>query len=159
MEEDGGREVTIGDYAVTTDSGVLTAHGIGSCVVVSIYDRRKKVGGLIHALLPKQDPKVVKSAKYADTGIELLWEESKREGGVEFEAKIAGGAAMFGSNTGKRNFQSALKKLRELNIKLIAKDIGGARGRNCFFYINSGKMKIMHSIRENFSVRWVEKTI
>jgi chemotaxis protein CheD len=159
MEEDGGREVTIGDYAVVRSRGVLSAHGVGSCIVVSIYDNRRKIGGLVHALLPHQDRKVVKSAKYVDTAIEFLWKGMGRRGGREFEAKLAGGATMFGSDTGKRNLESAVEKLNELGIRVVAKDVGGKRGRNCFFYIDSGKMKILSSIKEDFSVRWIEKII
>jgi chemotaxis protein CheD len=159
MEEDGEREVTIGDYAVVRKRGLLSAHGIGSCLVVSIYDNEKKIGGVVHALLPNQDEKVVKSAKYVDTAIEFLWKEMKRRGGRKFEAKLAGGATMFGSDTGKRNLDSAIEKLNELGIRVVAKDVGGERGRNCFFEVDSGKMRILYSIREDFSVKWMEKII
>jgi chemotaxis protein CheD len=159
MEENEGREVTIGDYSVNVGDGVLTAHGIGSCVAVSIYDKEKRVGGMLHALLPKQDPKVVRSAKYVDTGLELLWKEARQMGGKNFVGKIAGGATMFGSDTGEKNVMSAEKKLEEIGIKIEGKDAGGERGRNCFFYLKNGKMKVVQSVRVNFSVKWLERVI
>ena len=159
MGENEGREVTIGDYSAGTGNALLTAHGIGSCVAVSIYDKEKKAGGMLHALLPKQDPKVVRSAKYVDTGIELLWQEARKIGGRNFVGKLAGGATMFGSDTGKKNVKSAEKKPEALKIKIEGKEVGGERGRNCFFHLKNGKMKVVQSIRVDFSVKWLEKVI
>ena len=156
-EEDGGREVTLGDYAVA--KGKFACHGVGSSLVISMRDNERKVGGVAHALLPRQDEKVVKSAKYVDNAIEFLWEEMKRKEGKKFEAKLVGGATIFGSVTGERNLESAIKKLNELGVGMVAKDVGGGRGRNCLFDVESGKIKILYSIREGFLVKWTEKII
>jgi chemotaxis protein CheD len=147
------------DYTVVKMKGELACHGVGSCIVISIYDNERKIGGVVHALLPNQDEKVVKSAKYVDTAIEFLWKEMRRRGGKELEAKLAGGSDAFGGDTGKRNVKSAIEKLNELGIKVVAKDVGGERGRNCFFEVDSGKMRILYSIREDFSVKWMERII
>ena len=158
-EEDGGREVTLGDYAVAKGKGKFACHGVGSSLVISMCDNERKVGGVAHALLPRQDEKVVKSAKYVDTAIEFLWEEMKRKEGKKFEAKLVGRATIFGSVTGERNLESAIKKLNELGVRMVAKDVGGGRGRNCLFDVELGKIKILYSIREGFLVKWTEKII
>ena len=73
--------------------------GLGSCCGVVLYDEINKVAGLVHILLSdsKYEKNVVNKAKYADTGIILLYEEMKKAGANArfIKAKLAGGAHMF----------------------------------------------------------------
>lgn len=44
-------EVKMGNIAVTRGSDNLTVSGIGSCLVITLYDPKLKTGGLAHAML------------------------------------------------------------------------------------------------------------
>ncbi|MDP0487993.1 MAG: hypothetical protein Q7K36_00610, partial [Fusobacterium sp. JB020] len=64
-------------------------------------------------------------------------------------AKIVGGAELFSINSrilksdvGKRNAKMCKEILKDLNIPLIASDIGGNSGRSATFYVQSNKLKI-----------------
>jgi chemotaxis protein CheD len=76
--------------------------------------------------------------KYADTAIPLLVQKLITSGANKnnLKAKIAGGASMFSfadkspmMDIGKRNAEAVKSILKELNIPIIAEDIGGNKGR------------------------------
>jgi chemotaxis protein CheD len=61
------------------------------------------------------------------------------------EAKIAGGAAMFGNSSktmdiGKRNVETIKSILKKENIKIIAEDTGGNRARSIEFNIDNSEL-------------------
>lgn len=64
-------------------------------------------------------------------------------------AKIAGGATMFSFGgksdlvqVGARNAEASIKKLKELNIPIIAQDTGANYGRTVIFYPENGNYVI-----------------
>ena len=89
--------------------------------------------------------------KFADTGIEELIRQIVAKGASRqrLVAKIAGGAQMFAfqSNNstmrvGDRNVQASLKKLKEMNIPVLAQDTGDSYGRTVIFYPENGNFVI-----------------
>jgi chemotaxis protein CheD len=142
--------VETGNLKVADGANTLTTRALGSCVAITLYDKTKKIGGMVHFILP-ENPGGKKREKYADTGIKLLLEkmieeEARKENLV---AKMIGGAIMFGEFTddvensiGKRNVKKAKNVLRELGIKLTAHDTGGDYGRSVKFHLSDGKVYI-----------------
>ena len=67
-------EVNISKCVLSTNSEiVLKAHSLGSCLGVSFYDYRRKIGVMIHSLLPfyQGTPKKLEEpAVFVDTGVE-----------------------------------------------------------------------------------------
>ncbi|NMA02443.1 MAG: chemotaxis protein CheD [Clostridia bacterium] len=143
-------KVGMADLAVCKAPQKLMTAGLGSCVGVCIYDPRTKVGGLAHIMLPNSDQvKVVHNkAKYADTGIELLLEKMQELGAIKnrMQAKIAGGAQMFGNSTmmriGERNTEEVIKILQTLKIPVLANETGGNFGRTIIFNPDNGELYI-----------------
>jgi chemotaxis protein CheD len=85
--------------------------------------------------------------KFADTGIEELVKQIVAKGGnkTRLVAKIAGGAQMFAFQSqnatmrvGDRNVAASWKKLKELNIPVLAQDTGDSYGRTVIFYPENG---------------------
>ncbi len=85
--------------------------------------------------------------KFADTGIEELVRQIVALGADRHKlvAKIAGGAQMFAFSTtndkmrvGDRNVAASLKKLKEMNIRVLAQDTGDSYGRTVIFYPETG---------------------
>lgn len=144
--------VGMGELAVTLDpSGVITAYGLGSCVMVTLYDPLTKAGGAIHIVLP--DSTAVKNkdnpAKFADTGIPLLLSKVVEAGArrERIVAKAVGGAQMFASpgglsvlDIGTRNARAALQALDSLKIHVVSSDLGGTNGRTAHFKLADGSL-------------------
>ncbi|WP_130807024.1 chemotaxis protein CheD [Senegalia massiliensis] len=133
--------------------GTLVTLGLGSCVGIAIYDKRKKIAGLAHIMLPssKEIKNNSNKAKFADSGIELLINKMESIGAnkINMVAKLAGGAQMFKFNNnndilkiGERNIIASKSKLKELGIKLISEDTGGNFGRTIEFSSYDGSLKI-----------------
>ncbi|HHV97751.1 MAG TPA: chemotaxis protein CheD [Clostridiaceae bacterium] len=133
--------------------GILITLGLGSCVGVALYDRKTKVIGLAHIMLPSSAnvKKIDNEAKFADTAIVKLLNDMYKLGASKenIVAKLAGGAQMFTLNNnsdiiriGERNIQAAKEKLAELGIDVVAEDTGGNFGRTIEFYSDDGSLKI-----------------
>jgi chemotaxis protein CheD len=144
------KRVRMAEYAIATSPGLLVTVGLGSCVGVALYDYRKKIGGLVHIMLPV-NRKGLKPAKYADTGIELLIKKMIEKGANKRRliAKIAGGSQMFaisGNNSslqvGKRNIEKVRSILKDKNINIKGEDVGGDYGRTMKFHTNDGSILI-----------------
>lgn len=156
-------KVGMADLNVCVAPDGITTLGLGSCVGVAVRDPVTKIGGLAHVMLP--DSTEIKNntniPKFADTGTEELIKRIVAKGAnrSRLVAKIAGGAQMFAFNSnnatmkvGERNVMAVLKKLKELNIPVLARDTGANYGRTVIFYPETG----------NFVIRAVgkpEKTI
>lgn len=131
----------------------VTTLGLGSCVGVAIRDPITKIGGLAHVMLPdstaiRQNNNIY---KFADTGITELVRLMEQLGAKRnrMVAKIAGGAQMFAFQNktelvrvGDRNVEASKKKLKELNIPILAEDTGDSYGRTVIFYPETGDFVI-----------------
>jgi len=162
------RKCAMGEGVVTREPHIISSSGLGSCVVVTIYDTKHKIGGLAHIMLPNQtnrmqnadcglrnekneqkNPKfALRTPQYmcADTAIASLLEELRSLGAVLLVAKMVGGAQMYSSyeesnpGVGKQNIKSIKHILRRERIPIIGEDIGGRHGRNIEFHLDSGKV-------------------
>ena len=158
-------EVNIGKIAVSNDSANLVSSGIGSCLVITLYDAKRLIGALAHAMLPTRDSSFVargssyqsrmtnpesripnpeiRDTKYVDMAIDEMLQRmeymgSRRE---DIEAKLVGGANMFSAfehDIGKENVLSAKEKLKKEGIKFVGEAVGGSQGRSVEFSASSG---------------------
>ncbi|MBQ6407273.1 MAG: chemotaxis protein CheD [Butyrivibrio sp.] len=146
-------KVGMADLNICVSPDGITTLGLGSCVGIAVRDPVTKIGGLAHIMLP--DSKEIKNntniPKFADTGIEELIKQIVAKGASRSRlvAKIAGGAQMFAFQTantsmrvGDRNVQATLKKLKEMNIPVLAQDTGDSYGRTVIFYPENGNFVI-----------------
>ncbi|MBS4536027.1 chemotaxis protein CheD [Clostridium sp. D2Q-14] len=146
-------KVGMADLNIIENNGVLVTLGLGSCVGVALYDKRKKMAGLAHVMLPssKEIKNNSNKAKFADSGIEVLVSKMEQLGADKryIVAKLAGGAQMFKFNSradvlkiGERNVIAVKSKLKNLGIKVISEDTGGNFGRTIEFSSNDGSLLI-----------------
>lgn len=145
-------KVKIADYKLGTAPDILVTNGLGSCVGLSLYDKKKRIGCLAHIMLPNSSEGVDERfyPRYADTAINLMLEKMGEQGCslTSLEAKMAGGASMFpalkkeNKGVGERNVEAVLQILNAHEIKLIGSDTGGSYGRSIEFCTDSGKMSI-----------------
>lgn len=145
--------VKMADLNTAKSPEILLTSGLGSCIGVTLYDSRKRIGGMAHVMLP--DSTAMRSqtnlAKYADTAMSILLEKLLALGVDKrrLEAKMAGGAQMFnfGSDNdlmriGARNREAVMKMLDQFKIPLIAEDTGGSHGRTMEFHSENGLVLI-----------------
>lgn len=142
--------VGIADIKVASPPDILRTI-LGSCVGICLFDKKNSIGGLAHIMLPRINERSLSKKKYADSAIPLLLEEMERLGAARevIIAKIVGGATMFKmsdesnvNNIGQSNITAVKDILKELNIKIIAEELGGEYGRTIDFYVDTGMVKI-----------------
>ena len=145
MAVENGVNVRMGELAVASNGHLFTL--LGSCVAIIIYNRRQKLGGLAHAVLPASRGEGHAPGKFVDTAIEEL--VAKVRNGDQrsaVTAKLAGGADMFssGSDTtiGAQNVDAAELHLEKMGIRIAGRHIGGQRGRRLTFEVATGKVFI-----------------
>ena len=152
-------EVTMGRGAVTRAPHIILSSGLGSCVVVTLYDAKRKLGGLAHVMLPDSNSLNGYHPPYqcADTAITALMQEMRgmRATPRDMVAKLVGGAKMFSSNDnfgpgiGEQNIISVKHILKWKRIPVIAENTGGDYGRNVEFHLDSGKVMVRAIGRED----------
>ena len=143
--------IGIAELSVERDPQIITTLGLGSCIGVTMYDGARKVGGMVHIMLPTSTAGDGNRAKFADTGIIELYENMIRNGAskASLKAKLAGGAHMFSNSMandvikiGQRNAVTARGVLRSLGIPIVAEDIGGTYGRTIELHTDDGHLVV-----------------
>jgi chemotaxis protein CheD len=139
--------VGMGQAVCAADPGRLTTV-VGSCVAVTLYSPRRRLGMLGHIVLPQSRNTADHPAKYADTAIPYMLSTLSREGVIisELTAKIAGGACMFGngqfSRIGQNNVQAAIQALESAGMRVVGSDAGGNSGRRVCFDLATGVVTV-----------------
>lgn len=117
---------------------------LGSCIAICLYDEHLAVGGINHYMLPFWNGNELASPKYGNIAIESLLKKiiqlgAKKENIV---AKVFGGANQLGHTVGvgERNIKIAEEMLSELKIKVVAKSVGGHKGRKINFNTSTGEV-------------------
>ncbi|MHC4589347.1 MAG: chemotaxis protein CheD [Planctomycetota bacterium] len=116
------------------EDGVLRTL-LGSCIGLALYDRKRKVGGLAHVVLPQSRGETEKPGKFVDTAIPALIRDMKKlaGGAIEPTARIVGGANMFATEVvetiGKQNIEASARVLEAHRIPIVGHHCGGDKGR------------------------------
>jgi len=160
--------INMGEAIVAHNDTKLRTGGVGSCVIVILYDPEKKVGGMSHSVLPSRregnksvffhSAEEIRNpggmAKYADESVDYLIKEIQRNGGRKERliAKLVGGAMTFKilgdgkTNIGRQNVESAKQRIISLGIPIEGEDTGGTVGRIVEFNLENGLVDVMTKI-------------
>ncbi|MCP4679421.1 MAG: chemotaxis protein CheD [Deltaproteobacteria bacterium] len=145
--------VDIADIKVSNDPNVeIVTYALGSCIAVIVYDPKRRVGGMIHYMLPlsKGSPEKAKSspAMFADTGIPLLFDSMYKLGcdKEDLVIKVAGGGALYDDkgtfNIGKRNYTVLRKMFWKNGVIITAEDVGGKKSRTVRLEVGTGRVVV-----------------
>ncbi len=139
--------VGIGEIKVGKEPAVIRTN-LGSCIGVCLYEKDKRLGGMLHLMLPSangHDNKPgFRKTKYADTGLpELIGELRRTYGTTEqtLTAKIFGGAKLLKAVTqdiGMDNEKAVREILKNVGIRIIAAKTGGDKGYQIDFNLVTG---------------------
>lgn len=126
---------------------------VGSCIAICLYDKSKKICGMAHVLLPKNNTEKSTfgtkfEGKYADEAINIMIKKMKQIWpNLTLQAKIVGGAKTFGSiddksilNIGKRNISTIKLILKEKKIPLVSQYLSVSNGCWVTFDCNSQEL-------------------
>ena len=153
MNENIDIRVGIADMKIVKSPQKVLTIGLGSCVGISFYDKREKIAGLAHIMLPDSTKfkNITNEMKYADLAVPMLLLKMKSLG-CEYrniEAKIAGGASMFNfsdskiiSDVGKRNIEAVKAIIKLSGISIAASEVGGKSGRTMIVHSEDGIIEI-----------------
>lgn len=142
--------IGIGDMKVSTNvEDTLITYSLGSCLGLALYDPVKKVGGMIHTMLPlsKLDPHkaALNPCMFTDTGVMELLKKVFELGASrrDLVAKVAGGSQICDSKgmfkIGERNYTVLRKVLWKNNILIESEDVGGTIPRTMVLEIATGR--------------------
>lgn len=142
-------EIKTAELYVGHNDQVIKTGSVGSCVVIAMYDKEKRVGALAHAMLPHRRSSIIEDkykARYVDEAIVNSISGLKNVGSniKNLSAKLVGGASMFRKLTneknsiGSQNIHMARQKLEEFGIIIEAEDTGGSSGKMVIFDLKTG---------------------
>jgi len=120
---------------------------LGSCVGVSLWTARLRVGGLNHYLLPHQLGRTEASPRFGDNAMAQLLARVEALGAHtdEVEAGVFGGAVLLATSSnrlGADNAAAAWRFLRARGIRVVAEDTGGSQARRIRFDLATGQVDV-----------------
>jgi len=121
---------------------------LGSCVSVCMWDGARGIGGLNHFLLPHWAGDGHSSARFGNVAIRMLVDGLVGLGVQRrrLQAKVFGGACVMeafrgtGEHLGVKNVEVAARMLHDEGVDVVARDVGGRRGRKLIFQTNEGSV-------------------
>jgi chemotaxis protein CheD len=132
-----------GEIYVCREPALVTTI-LGSCISVTLFAARLRVGGICHARLPHgRGPNPL---DYVDTAIlcmaKILYGMGVRRD--ETEVKLFGGADVLnqvsgsGKSIGRQNIETAVEVIGEIGFRLSDHAVGGSSGRKLRFQASTG---------------------
>jgi len=145
--------VDISDMRVSASpDDLIVTYALGSCIAVIVHDPKRKVGGMIHYMLPLSEiaPEKAKDkpAMFADTGIPELFRTMYGLGcdKKDLVVKVAGGGALYDDkglfSIGTRNYTVLRKMFWKAGVIIAAEDVGGAKSRTARLWVGDGRCTI-----------------
>ena len=148
-----------GELVVTQEARwVITI--LGSCIALTMFNRRLRFAAMCHAMLPRprEHDRALKNDSYKfrflSHAVPAMLEHF-RNAGVrrdEIEVKMFGGGNVIhledaGAEDrwiGNANIQAARELLSEANLTLMAENVGGSVGRKILFNTQAGEVLHKH---------------
>jgi chemotaxis protein CheD len=145
--------VGVADMVASNDaSAELVTYSLGSCLGITVYDPARKVGGLLHIMLPDSKINAAKAVSapfmFVDTGVPRLFQAVCNLGAErhQLRIKVAGGAQLLDEkgvfNIGARNVQAFSALLAHNGYAIHAQDVGGLSSRTLRLDLTTGNITI-----------------
>lgn len=127
---------------------------LGSCVAVCLFDTKLRTGGMNHFMMPLWNGEGLASPKFGNIAIDMLIEKMKSNGSQKqnLVAKIFGGANQLEHQNsiffiGERNIQITEYLLKNHQIPISARSLGGTQGRKILFNTFTGEVLMKYIIK------------
>ncbi len=127
---------------------------LGSCIGLILFDRKCKLLGLAHIVMPDSAGRGQPVGKYVDTAVpETIRQMMEVAAGskLRLTAKIAGGANMFAhlspsstQSIGDSNILAVERALSIHQIPIVGRDLGGTVGRRLVANVATGEVEVFY---------------
>jgi chemotaxis protein CheD len=149
-------DVGIGQWLISDNpNNLIKTYALGSCVALTLWDKKAGVGGLIHMALPESsiNPDKAESMPgyFVDTGLKAFFREAKQKGASRENStiKLIGGSSILDESKtfdiGKRNILATKKHLWKMGLGINREDIGGKISRTVSLNVETGEIVISHA--------------
>ncbi|MEO7426446.1 MAG: chemotaxis protein CheD [Fibrobacteria bacterium] len=153
--------VGVADMRFSSDpEDVIITYSLGSCIGLTLFDSEKRIGGLVHCMLPLSKIDSAKAAAnpymFIDSGVTAILQSLFDLGAQRktLVAKVAGGSQIMDDkgvfNIGERNNTIVRKMLWKNNILISGEEVGGSVPRTMSLNLATGKtvLKVAGEERE-----------
>jgi chemotaxis protein CheD len=147
-----------GDILIS-EKPVLISTLLGSCVAVTMFSPRLRVGAISHGLLPScKKRKPCEGDEYCREGVRYVecsimrmlgWFMQNGVAREEIDVKVFGGSDMLSvpesttkATVGQQNIAMAFHVLEKEMLRVSASDVGGLRGRKIIFSSKTGEVML-----------------
>jgi chemotaxis protein CheD len=132
---------------------------LGSCVAITMWHPRYRIGGMCHYLLPTRgagsppDRDGDLDGRYGDEALEMFMREIERAGTFpeDYQAKLFGGGDQFPSqrtdtviSVPARNVDAGQRLLAEYGLPVSAQHVGSNGPRQIVLDLGSGHVWVRH---------------
>lgn len=138
--------VSTGEIKIAEGNQTLISHAIGSCIVVSTYDKTNKIGAMAHIMLPGSAPNQhrMSERKYAKNAIDFMTTVliKLNINPQELPFCLVGGGNVLQKENDiicKDNIESTTNILNKYNYAIVAQETGGILRRTCRLSLETGQ--------------------
>lgn len=139
-----------------TDSAVVIYTLLGSCVSITLWHPKHKIGGMCHYMLPGRgrrgaDGSTELDGRYADEALHMFRYEVDRRGTKpwEYEVNMFGGGNQFPNiassaplRVSQDNVVVGLRLIKEHGFTLRSRHLGGVGYRRLSFDVSTGAVRL-----------------
>ncbi len=151
------------------DAGFRIRTLLGSCVSITLWHPRLRIGGMSHFLLPSRGARARDTdldGRYGDEALALLMRDLRQAGvpPTQCQAKVFGGGNMFPGQSaagtilvGQRNGEAARALLRDQGIAVTSESLFGDGHRQVIFEVATGDVwlqQVRPTSQEENAERW-----
>jgi chemotaxis protein CheD len=132
--------VGVADSKISTEpSTYIATHALGSCLGVTFHDSKRRIGGMLHAMLPTaslHEGQKIREAMFLDTGIPRLLAALIRAGGKkgDIRCKVFGGAQLMATDNffriGSKNIDMFYRLSHEMELDVVSWEVSGRVNRS-----------------------------
>lgn len=147
------KHLNTGDICIGFEEDVLTTDGIGSCVVICLWDPIQKIGGMAHMFQPNIEligsMRTTSKGGSPDSAVPFLFHRMLELGArhIDIRASLIGAGNMFAGiqegsslDIGKGILSSTVLQLRHVGLSVRSQSVGGRLGRSVKFSVDSGEV-------------------
>jgi len=134
-------------YIVFSEEPTLLFAVCGRGVVITLWDRISRSGGMVHCILPNRAFNEKPSNYYINDAIPMLLKQFLhcKNNTYNLEAQIVGGGYIRGASRklAVKTVQAARRMLKRFNIEVVSEDVGGSLGKKVVFNTFAGDAVII----------------
>jgi chemotaxis protein CheD len=152
--------VGVADYKISTEpSTFLMTHALGSCLGITFHDSKRRIGGMLHAMLPTatlHEGEKIREAMFLDTGIPRVLSALIRAGAKkgDIRCKVFGGAQLMATDNffriGSKNIDMFYRLSQEMELDVVAWEVSGRVNRSIRLNNQTGDVIVKIPARPEF---------